>query len=146
MGIFHKFFVGLAEELIFRGLIFRYLLKFGIFKAILFSSILFGVVHLAGAVTGVNNLAGTLLQIFNAFLFGWAAASLMAVTKSLYSVIIWHFIMNFLSMIFDFSFSTIGGWVFIIASVAFNTLFALWLLPQIKRLYPYHSSTITVHD
>lgn len=135
--------VSFAEELLFRGLVFRYLLKFGVFKAILFSSILFGIVHLASGVTGVNNLVGTLLQIFNAILFGWATASLVAVTKSLYPVIVWHFIMNFLSIAFDFSFSTIGGWVFIIANVAFNALFSLWLLPQIKCLYPNQTKELT---
>ena len=71
--------VGLSEELLFRGLVFRYLLNFGVSKAIIFSSILFGIVHLVGGVTGVNNIIGVLLQIFNAFLFGWAAASLVAV-------------------------------------------------------------------
>jgi len=128
--------IGFSEELLFRGLVFRYLFKFGVYKAILFSSILFGIVHLAGGVTGVNNIIGALLQIFNAFLFGLAAASLVAVTKSLWPVIIWHFIMNFLSVAFDFSFATTGGWAFMIANIVFNTAFALWLLPQIKTLYP----------
>jgi membrane protease YdiL (CAAX protease family) len=132
--------VGFMEEFLFRGLVFRYLLKFGVYKTILYSAVTFGLLHLVGGVTGVNNLIGTLLQILSAFLFGWAAASLVAVTKSLWSVIIWHFIMNFLSMAFEFSFSSIGGWAFMIANVIFNTAFALWLLPQIKRLYPKASA------
>lgn len=133
--------VAVLEELVFRGLIYRYLLKFGVSKAILFSSILFGVGHLAGTITGVNSPVGTMIQISNAFLFGWAAVSLVVVTKSLWPVIIWHFLFNYLSIIFEFDLMTLSGLAFMIANVIFNAAFAMWLRPQIKRL-THHISAI----
>lgn len=126
--------VGVGEELLFRGLIFRYLLKYGVNKAILISSILFGLVHFASTITGINSLSATLLQISNAFFFGCATAFLITLTKSLWLGIVWHFLIDVFSLIFNFSFLTTGGWMFMISMVVFNVSFALWMRRKIEYL------------
>ncbi|MGE7114232.1 CPBP family intramembrane glutamic endopeptidase [Lysinibacillus sp. NPDC047702] len=81
--------VGFCEELIFRGLIFKYLSEKGLKTAILGSSILFGIGHLVNLASGQDFLM-TLLQIIFAFLFGLVCAEIVAKTKSIIFPIIWH--------------------------------------------------------
>lgn len=90
--------VGFCEELIFRGLIFKYLSAKGLKVAILGSSILFGIGHLANLASGADFLL-TLLQIAFAFLFGLVCAEIVAKTKSVIFPIIWHATHDFIAFL-----------------------------------------------
>ncbi|MEY9977852.1 lysostaphin resistance A-like protein [Lysinibacillus sp. RC79] len=92
--------VGFYEELIFRGLIFKYLSAKGLKVAILGSSILFGIGHLANLASGADLLM-TLLQITYAFLFGLVCAEIVAKTKSIIFPIVWHATHDFFAFLTD---------------------------------------------
>ncbi len=92
--------VGICEELIFRGLVFKYLSAKGLKVAILGSSILFGFGHLANLLSGANFFM-TLLQIAFAFLFGLVCAEIVAKTKSIIFPIIWHASHDFIAFLTD---------------------------------------------
>lgn len=98
--------VGLCEEFIFRGLIFKYLSAKGLKTAIIGSSILFGIGHLANLASGADFIM-TLLQIIFAFLFGLVCAAIVAKTKSIMFTIIWHATHNFIAFITDKSEPTV---------------------------------------
>ncbi|TQR32295.1 CPBP family intramembrane metalloprotease [Lysinibacillus sphaericus] len=90
--------VGLCEEFIFRGLIFKYLSAKGLKTAIIGSSILFGIGHLAHLGAGQDFLL-TLLQVAFAFLFGLVCAEIVAKTKSIIFPIVWHAIHDFIGFL-----------------------------------------------
>ncbi|MFE3574214.1 CPBP family intramembrane glutamic endopeptidase [Lysinibacillus sp. NPDC059133] len=92
--------VGLCEEFIFRGLIFKYLSAKGLKVAIIGSSILFGIGHLANILSGADLLM-TLLQITFAFLFGLVCAEIVAKTKSIIFPIVWHATHDFIAFLTD---------------------------------------------
>ncbi|MGE7911127.1 CPBP family intramembrane glutamic endopeptidase [Lysinibacillus xylanilyticus] len=92
--------VGLCEEFIFRGLIFKYLSAKGLKVAILGSSFLFGIGHLANILSGADLLM-TLLQITYAFLFGLVCAEIVAKTKSIIFPIVWHAMHDFIAFLTD---------------------------------------------
>lgn len=91
-------FVGLNEELYFRGLILRVLTQIGLKKAVIISSILFGVGHAASALAGFSPQY-VVLQILFAFLFGFVATEFVLITKSILPMILWHFIHDFIGYI-----------------------------------------------
>ncbi|MFA9463307.1 MAG: lysostaphin resistance A-like protein [Velocimicrobium sp.] len=88
--------VGFHEEIYFRGLVFGFLGEKGKKIAILVSSSIFGVLHLANALGG-QNIQYTCLQIGFAFLVGIVLAELVSITKSLWMVIIWHSLHDFIA-------------------------------------------------
>ncbi|MFT9817408.1 lysostaphin resistance A-like protein [Lysinibacillus sp. NPDC056185] len=92
--------VGFCEELIFRGLIFKYLSAKGLKIAILVSSFLFGIGHIANLFSGHDFLL-TLIQIFFAFLFGLVCAEIVAKTKSIMFPIVWHATHDFIAFLTD---------------------------------------------
>ncbi|MFC9541501.1 CPBP family intramembrane glutamic endopeptidase [Lysinibacillus sp. NPDC056959] len=92
--------VGLCEEFIFRGLIFKYLSAKGLKVAIIGSSILFGIGHFANILSGADLLM-ILLQITFAFLFGLVCAEIVAKTKSIMFPIIWHATHDFIAFMTD---------------------------------------------
>jgi membrane protease YdiL (CAAX protease family) len=91
--------VGICEELFYRGLVFRYLTTYGVQKAILLSSVIFGIGHLAGLMSGQLELKYVLLQTLFAFVFGFAAACVAYLAKSLLPVILWHFSHDFIAYV-----------------------------------------------
>lgn len=90
-------FVGLNEELYFRGLVFTFLQQKGSRAAVIGSSIIFGALHAANVLSANNPWQHVLLQIVFAFLVGLVLALIMLITKSLWVGIVWHAIHNFLS-------------------------------------------------
>lgn len=88
--------VGFNEEIYFRGLSLKFLLEKGRKKAIIFSSIIFGVLHLINVLNGKNVLY-LVLQMFFAFLVGFVLSEIVSITKSLWIVIIWHTVHDFIS-------------------------------------------------
>ncbi|MDR0125969.1 CPBP family intramembrane glutamic endopeptidase [Bacillus zhangzhouensis] len=85
--------VGIFEEGIFRGILFQYLKRINLNTAIWGSAILFGLGHSANLLSG-KSITLTVAQILFAFLFGFVAAQIVALTGSLQWVIIWHAVHN----------------------------------------------------
>ncbi|MEH7674703.1 MULTISPECIES: CPBP family intramembrane glutamic endopeptidase [Bacillus] len=85
--------VGIFEEGIFRGILFQYLKRINLSTAIWGSAILFGLGHSANLLSG-KSMTLTVAQILFAFLFGFVAAEIVALTGSLQWVIIWHAVHN----------------------------------------------------
>jgi membrane protease YdiL (CAAX protease family) len=96
---FFTLMVGISEELYFRGIILK-LLKdnFSVKQTIIISALIFGIGHSASILAG-ESIVEVLLQIINAIMFGILAAEIVILTKSLFPVIIWHFLFNFVNYI-----------------------------------------------
>ncbi|UPW83631.1 type II CAAX endopeptidase family protein [Lysinibacillus sp. Ag94] len=92
--------VGFCEELIFRGLVFKYLSAKGLKMAIIGSSILFGIGHFTNLLSGQDFLM-TLLQVTYACLFGLVCAEIVAKTKSIIFPIVWHATHDFIAFLTD---------------------------------------------
>ncbi|MGE6631606.1 CPBP family intramembrane glutamic endopeptidase [Bacillus sp. NPDC077027] len=90
--------VGFFEESLFRGLIFQYLKTFNVKIAIWGSAVLFGIGHAANLLSG-ESMVMTVSQIVFAFLFGFVAAEIVALTKSLQWVIVWHVMHNVIDQV-----------------------------------------------
>ncbi len=89
--------VGILEELIFRGFLFKALLPKGKNTAILISSITFGIGHIINLLSGAE-LLPTLLQICYAAAAGFLFTVIFYKTGSLYPCIITHCLVNALSI------------------------------------------------
>lgn len=97
--IFFTLVVGISEELYFRGIILKLLKdKFSIKQTIMISALVFGIGHFASILTG-KSIIEVLLQIINAIVFGILAAEIVMLTKSLFPVIIWHLLFDFVNHI-----------------------------------------------
>jgi uncharacterized protein len=97
--IFFTLMVGISEELYFRGIILRLLKEnFSAKQTIVISALVFGIGHFASVLTGTS-IVEVLLQIINAIVFGILAAEIAMLTKSLFPVIIWHFLFDFVNHI-----------------------------------------------
>lgn len=92
--------VGFCEELIFRGLVFKYLSAKGLKVAIIGSSILFSIGHFTNLLSGQDFLM-TLLQVTYACLFGLVCAEIVAKTKSIIFPIVWHATHDFIAFLTD---------------------------------------------
>ncbi len=83
-------FVGFAEELIFRGFLFKAMLKSGSVKtAVIVSSITFGLGHIINLFTG-HELAETLMQVVFAVAYGFLVTMVFYKSGSLLPCILSH--------------------------------------------------------
>ncbi len=71
VAVINMALVGLAEELIFRGLLFKAMEKTNVTSAIIVSAVTFGVGHIVNLFTGQAGL-DTILQVLYAIAFGFA--------------------------------------------------------------------------
>ena len=107
--------IGIMEELIFRGYVFRAIeLRFGENKAVIFSSILFGLIHLLNLVfyRGVMPVSSVLLQVFYAAMIGLMFAVLRTKVKSIYPGMLIHALLDLLCVVFTgdlFIYDVIGS-------------------------------------
>lgn len=83
-------FVPVAEEFVFRGVIFSYLKKYGLSFAVISSAMLFGVAH------------SSPVQTVYAFVFGVLAAFLASVTGNIKTGIILHALNNFVTVMTEY--------------------------------------------
>jgi membrane protease YdiL (CAAX protease family) len=90
--------VGFIEELLFRGIILRAWLKKGVYLAVGVSTALFGVAHLMQLMGG-QSAFGTLLQIVFSLVVGLALALVVVRTWSIWGVIIFHALFDFVQLI-----------------------------------------------
>ena len=91
--------VGLVEELIFRGLLFRALEKNNVKSAIAISSVTFGIGHLVNLFSGgLENIVPNICQVFYAMAVGFLFVIIFHKGGSLISCIITHSLVNALSV------------------------------------------------
>lgn len=124
--LFFTLAIGLSEELYFRGIIIRKLKAcFTIKQTVIISSALFAVVHASQAFSGTGFIMVALI-IINAFIFGIVASEIVMLTKSIYSVIIWHTLYDFINWI-SLASGTIEVILIIIQSIIMVTYaYYLW--------------------
>lgn len=135
--LFLYLFVGLAEEVYFRGIIPFFLKKrFSLLWVILLSSIVFAVGHLATAFTATNGWE-IFLTVLNALLFGLMAIELATVAKNILPCVVIHFLFDFETKIVVMS----GRELLLAECVrgAILTLLALWLALTICKRQEYYS-------
>ena len=90
-------YIGLMEEMIFRGLLYSAVnVKYGEHKAIIISSIAFGLIHLVNLTSASVGL--TLLQVIYATAIGLAFAVVRAKTGSLIFPVIVHALIDLLGL------------------------------------------------
>ena len=93
--LFLYLFVGIAEELYFRGIIPYYLKKeFNTKWIIIISTIIFGLGHLSTAFTGTDGVM-VFLTVLNAFIFGFMAIEMTVIGKNITPIIFVHFLFDF---------------------------------------------------
>ena len=95
--VLSMFCVGFLEEILFRGFLFRALLRDNVKTAILISSLTFGIGHLVNLLSGSPILA-TLLQIAYASAIGFLFTVIFYRSGSLWPCILAHGAFNALSM------------------------------------------------
>lgn len=138
-------FVGVAEEVYFRGII-PFILKkeFSLLWVIILSSFLFGVGHVATAFTASSGWE-IALTVLNALLFGFMAIESAIVANNIFPGILIHFLFDFETKIITMS----GQELFVAECIrgAIMTLLAIWLTVTIfknKKYYTIdHKSLIT---
>lgn len=94
-SLFLYLFVGISEEVYFRGIIPKYLKNnFSIKGIVLLSSFIFAIGHIATAFSG-SNVFEIALSVFNAFLFGWMAIEMTILSQNIIPTILVHFFFDF---------------------------------------------------
>lgn len=90
--------VGFLEEMIFRGFLFKAMVKDGVKSAIIVSSATFGIGHIVNLINGSGaELLPNLLQVIYAVAIGFAFVMVYYKTKSMLSCIIIHGLFNSIS-------------------------------------------------
>ena len=94
-SLFLYLFVGISEELYFRGIIPRYLKEVFSTKGILLiSTLIFAIGHIATAFTA-SNVFEIILTVLNAVIFGWLAIEMTIISNSIVPAILTHFLFDF---------------------------------------------------
>lgn len=94
-----NFFVGLSEELLFRGILFGAMRqKNRLMTAIVVSSVAFGLLHVVNAGVG-QSAEQTLFQVINATALGVLFCALTLTTNNLWPAIMLHMVWNSYAMI-----------------------------------------------
>jgi hypothetical protein len=96
--IFFTLLVAFVEETIYRGLIFKTLLRKSAVAAVVTSSVLFSITHIMNALSG-QSMADTVLQLIYALLLGAALALLMLKNGNIIPLILFHFIHNLIQFL-----------------------------------------------
>ncbi len=90
-------FVGLLEEVIFRGLLFQSMLKSGLKFAVIISSLTFGVGHIVNLLMGAP-LLDTMLQLVYAAAVGFCYTAVFYTGGSLFPCVLSHGLVNSFSV------------------------------------------------
>lgn len=97
LGVAAMCFVGLLEEIIFRGLLFKGMCKGNVKTAVIVSSLTFGVGHAVNLLLGAP-LLSTLLQLVYAAAVGFCYTAIFLACGSLLPCILSHALVNSLSV------------------------------------------------
>lgn len=123
--------VGLLEELIFRGLLFKGMCKSNITAAIIVSSLTFGFGHIVNLLLG-EPVFETLLQLVYASAIGFCYTALFHVSGSILPCILSHAFVNSTS-IFAIEPSPAANIGITIVQTVLGVGYGLWLLRRSKR-------------
>ena len=94
-SLFLYLFVGISEEVYFRGIIPHYLKEeFSTKGIVLWSTLIFGFGHVATAFTG-SNIFEITLTVLNAFIFGWLAMEMTIISSNIIPAFLIHFLFDF---------------------------------------------------
>lgn len=96
--IFFTLLVAFVEETIYRGLIFKTLLRKSAVAAVMTSSILFSITHLLNALSG-QSMTDTIMQLIYSLLLGAVLALLMLKNGNIVPLILFHFIHNLIQFL-----------------------------------------------
>ena len=125
-------FVGFAEELIFRGFLFKAMLKDGSVKtAVIVSSLTFGLGHILNLLTG-HEVGETLLQVVFAVAFGLMVTMAFYKSGSLLPCILTHSLVDVFAQFASQDASSLLNWVChgVIAVLAVS--YSLYLIKRVK--------------
>ncbi len=122
--VIYMFFVGICEELIFRGFLFKAIEKDSKKEAIIITSLTFAIGHFVNLFNG-ENLLSNVMTVAGAIGYGFLMVSLLLNTKSLIPAIIMHSITDMLSAFANMdvispTIRIISLFIFIIQSVIFS--------------------------
>ena len=96
--VFSMLCVGFLEEMIFRGFLFKAMIKDGVNSAIIVSSVTFGIGHIVNLINGSGvELLPNILQVLYAIAIGFMLVMIFHKTKSMLPCIVMHSIFNMLS-------------------------------------------------
>lgn len=123
--------VGVLEEIIFRGFLFKALSKENLTIAIIVSSVTFGFGHIINLLSGAELLA-TLLQIGYATAAGFLFTIIFYKSGSLLPCIITHSVMNATS-VFACDTDLVMDIITAIALIVINLGYALWIIKSVKK-------------
>ena len=94
-SLFLYLFVGISEEVYFRGIIPRYLKgEFSTTGIVILSAFIFGIGHIATAFTA-SNVFEISLTVLNAFIFGWLAMEMTMISSNIIPAFLVHFLFDF---------------------------------------------------
>lgn len=125
--------VGVIEEIIFRGFLFKAMCKDNIKLAVSISSITFGMGHIVNLLNG-KDLIATLLQICYAAAIGFLFTIIFYKGKSLLPCIITHGAVNSLSIFSVDNSSLRCGVITAVILCVVSIAYALWILKETKKL------------
>ena len=126
--------VGCHEELYFRGLVTTCLRRFGWRIMAVVSALLFGVGHAAQAMSGTESSAYVAIQIVFAILFGVVALEIVVLTGSLWPVIVWHAVHDFIAQITVNSVTGMAGVACAVQGVILLATAIAWWKPANQQL------------
>ena len=125
-------FVGILEEVIFRGLLFKGMCRSNVTAAIIVSSLTFGVGHIVNLFLG-EPVFDTLLQLVYASAIGFCYTALFHVSGSILPCIFSHAFVNSTN-IFAIEASPAGNIVITVAQTILGVSYGLWLLRRSKNI------------
>ena len=131
--------VGIVEEIIFRGFLFKYLSKNNLTMAVIISSLTFGFGHIINLLSGAE-LLGTLLQVCYATAAGFAFTIIFYKSGSLLPCIVTHSLMNATS-VFSCHANSVMNIVTAIVLIVVFVGYAFWVLRMEKTKQKNSEST-----
>lgn len=124
-------FVGFAEELIFRGFLFKAILKDGNVKtAVIISSVTFGIGHILNLLIG-QDLVETLVQIVFAIAVGFVFTMVFYKGGSLWPCILAHSVIDVTS-VFSSGSSAVLNWTIHIIVFVLSITYCLYLAKRVE--------------
>ena len=124
--------VGFAEELIFRGFLFKAMLKDGSFKsAVIVSSVTFGVGHILNLFTG-HELFETLVQVVFAIAFGFMVTMAFYKSGSLIPCILAHSLTDVFSLFSAGEEASLLNWIAHAVMIVMAVAYCLYLAKRVE--------------
>ena len=125
-------FVGFAEELIFRGVLFKAMLKESSVKtAVIVSSVTFGIGHILNLFTG-HELAETLMQVVFAVAYGFLVTLTFYKSGSLIPCILSHSLFDMFAEFAPQDVSPVLNWAGHGVMVLLTVLYCLYLIKRVE--------------